>query len=169
MPPSSENEVPNYSPLTMEHARQGKVMWVITYCGASLHRWLWLGTETIASHKNLHSFIPKTRVNLPLIHKGEFAIHGVAGDKFSRLDLDLSVGLWEGVGVHAAHCYQAAEVGALFIRLSLPLRAQLARGPGAHVPRAVHSAVPLWLCWGSQSKQSQFTGELWAKCSTICC
>lgn len=80
-----------------------------------------------------------------MIHKGEFAIHGVAGDKFGGLDLDLSVGLREGVGVHTAHCYQATEVGALFVHLGLPLRAQLARGPDAHVSRAVHGAVPLGL------------------------
>lgn len=47
---------------------------------------------------------------LPLIHKCEFAIHGTASDKLSGLDLDLSIGLGDGVRVHTTNGHQAAEV-----------------------------------------------------------
>lgn len=114
------------------------------------------------------SLLTSWRVNIPLIHKGEFAIHGIAGDKFSWLDFDLAVGLREGVGVHAADRNQAAKVGAVFVRLCLSFRAQLAGGPCAHVSRAVHSTVPLRLCWDIRSITWHQTGFIYSsKCSTM--
>lgn len=79
---------------------------------------------------------------VPLIHVGELAVHSAARDELGGLDLDLAVELRRGVGVHAAHGHQAAEVGALLVGLRL-LRAQLAGGPRAHVARAVDRAVSL--------------------------
>lgn len=78
-----------------------------------------------------------------MIYKCEFAIHGTASDELCGLDLDLSVGLGDGMRVHTAHGYKAAEVGALLIGLGLTLCSELTGGPSAHIAGTVHRAVTL--------------------------
>lgn len=84
---------------------------------------------------------------LPLIDKGEFAIHGITCDELCGFNSDFSVYLGRWVGVDASHSHQTAEVGAiLLICVTLPLCSQLTGWPAAHIACTVNCAVLLWLC-----------------------